>query len=346
MINIKILIIGGGLSGLAAAINLKLKGYDPIILEKQNNKKPKLCGGILTNKALKELDLLEIDYKEHLYRPKEIKLFNKNDEILSFKNEKTIYTIERGKLDELLLNKYFELGGTILENKNAVKVNKFKQIVETSNEEIYKYDILIIANGANTNFRRLLNEKPLEKAFCMESRAPKVVEQESINIKFVKNKIGYIWELQNQEEYIKGVGFLGKESQVKETFKEEYPKEKVSGAYVPFGSQPEQCEIKNIYFVGDSGGYVNPLLAEGISYGLASGRAVTDIIEKNDFELDKLLRKDIKSFLRLRGIFYSKFNPIFLKIIKKNKRKSENICKKIVLGENFGKIKLKDILKT
>lgn len=35
----KILIIGGGISGLAFGINLKRKGYNPVILEKQNNKK-------------------------------------------------------------------------------------------------------------------------------------------------------------------------------------------------------------------------------------------------------------------------------------------------------------------
>lgn len=345
--DLKIIIIGSGIAGLSAGINLLIAGYNPIICERNKTLKEKLCGGILTQRAIKELELLQVDYKDIIHKPQNIKIKYKNKELFTFDNDKEIYIVKRKHLDQLVLDKYLELGGRIEYNKNIVFIDTKNKTIRTADNQDFGYDKLIISNGANSRFRKDLNQEPLDKVLCLESkeRLDFVKDNRVATINFPKNKIGYFWELSSKQEKIQGVGFSGTFEEIDEEYRNIFGETyNIQGAYVPYGKQPKQSNIKDIYFIGDAGGYVNPLLAEGISYSMASSRAITDIIDKQKYELDKELRESISSYLFLRTLFY--LNTDFMMyLIKNNQKKATNICKRLILSDTYNKVTLFDLIK-
>lgn len=345
--DLKIIIIGGGIAGLSAGINLIRAGYKPVIFERNKNLKEKLCGGILTQRAIKELDLLQVEYKAILHKPQKINIQYKNKEILTFDNEKEIYIVKRKHIDQLVLNKYLKLGGRIEYNKNIVEIDYKNNTIKTTDKQEYIYDKLLISNGANSRFRKELNQEPLEKVLCIENKEPLDIVKDNrvATINFLKGKTGYSWELFSKQEKIQGLGFLGTFEEAIEEYRNIFGEVyNIKGAYVPYGKQPKQSTIKDIYFIGDAGGYVNPLLAEGISYSMASSRAITEIIDKQNYNIDKELRKSISSYLFLRTLFYLQ-SDFMMYLIKTNQKKAINICKSIILSDTYNQITLFDLIK-
>lgn len=349
----KFLIIGGGIAGLSFAMHLHSNGYEVTVLEKDKVKKTKLCGGLLTGKAIHELKSLGLEYEDIIFKPKEIKIYDEKKLLISFENDINVFLVDRKELDTLLLNKFINDGGSVLFDKNIIDIDTSKKQVKSAENEIFEYDTLVIANGANSGFRKLLNEDASEKAFCVEQKIPRNTdlskqEQEkvsSIDIKFIKNRIGYAWIFENYHETIEGIGFRYNDSEVKKEFGRFFTKNSIKGAYVPFGKQPNFSKTKDVFFVGDAGGYVNPLLAEGISYSIASGRAIANIIKHNDYNLDNRLRESISSFLTLRNIFYSKFNFFFKRMIKNHPGYAEYVCKNLILNDDYNVVNINSFLK-
>jgi flavin-dependent dehydrogenase len=97
--------------------------------------------------------------------------------------------------------------------------------------------------------------------------------------------------------------------------------------------------------VGDAGGYVNSLLGEGISYGIASGRALVDIIVNKDNSLDCVLRKNLRFYLSLRNLFFSKsLSKLNINLLKKYEEFAIFICKEFILRSDFSVYGYKKLL--
>lgn len=343
----KVIIVGCGIAGLSAGIWFQKNGYDTTILEKNFKKETKLCGGLITKKVLNELDLLNVEYEDIIFKPMTININDEDNKLISFNNTGEVFLTYREEFDLRLIEKYLEVGGKIIFGKKIIDINSSKKHVVSNEGNVFEYDILIIANGANTKFRGKMTLSPIVNAVCLERKLQREenlddlsLEKESnININFIRDKIGYSWVFENKDKVIEGVGFLNNSKDIKLEFGRIFNStENTKGALVPFGKQPMQIKAYDIYFIGDAGGYVNPLLAEGISYSIASGRAAYESVHYNSLETDNILRKSIKSFLRLRNIFYSKLNRFLKLAIKKHPNFAEYYCKKIILSEDFNEV--------
>ncbi|NUY79928.1 NAD(P)/FAD-dependent oxidoreductase [Flavobacterium sp. MAH-1] len=64
MVNNRVIIVGGGLAGLTAAIHLSKTGNEVTLVEKQEYPKHKVCGEYISNEVMPYLDWLDVDLNE------------------------------------------------------------------------------------------------------------------------------------------------------------------------------------------------------------------------------------------------------------------------------------------
>lgn len=346
----KALIVGGGPSGTSVGLWLLKEGIKPILFEKKTFPKDKLCGGLLTPRGKKELNLLNISYSHIAFEPPNINVSDGSSLNLTFKNDIGIQLIKREQFDKLLADEYVQRGGILKENHEVNDINTEKKYITTIHGEKYDYDILVIAEGATGKLRKKLQETKLQNALCLEQKNKNGIVSEdnkSINVYFLDDKPGYAWRFDNRDETVIGIGSLLDYTYLKNKFYKFFGEAgNLKGAYVPYGLQPKQSNIKDIYFVGDAGGYVNSLLGEGISYGIASGRAIVDILVNNNDSLDCTLRKNLKFYLSLRNIFFSNtLAELNIKLLKKYEEFAIFICKEFILRSDFNIFGYRKLLK-
>ena len=118
-------IVGGSLAGIAAAIRLKQLGYDPLVLDKANFPRPKLCGEFLGPDAFSPLHKLGLydQIREHAWQPVEKTVFygmGKHQLEIDLKwmdpHQPYGWAISRHTLDSLLVQHARRLGVTVLES--------------------------------------------------------------------------------------------------------------------------------------------------------------------------------------------------------------------------------------
>jgi len=153
------IVIGGGLAGSAAAIELAIGGKRVLLLEKEIYPHHKVCGEFLSYEAQYYLDKLGIDYKALGAVPIDtLQLIYSNKSIavrLPFQG----VSVSRLLLDEVLLQKATESGVTV---KRGVTVKDAVQtpngwVVNTDNTS-YESDNILLATG-----KRDLRDLPRQK---------------------------------------------------------------------------------------------------------------------------------------------------------------------------------------
>ena len=165
MKNKEVLIIGGGLAGLTAAIHLSKIGLQVTVIEKNEFPKHKVCGEYISNEVLPYLNWLDLNIAD-------LNPTNITNLEFSTANGKTIkstlplggFGISRFTLDEYLYKKALKNGCTILQDnvENIVFENN-QLIVTTANKTILKKEIVIGAFGKRSNIDQKLNRDFIQK---------------------------------------------------------------------------------------------------------------------------------------------------------------------------------------
>ncbi|WP_338378705.1 FAD-dependent oxidoreductase [uncultured Flavobacterium sp.] len=149
----EISIIGGGLAGLIAAIDLSKRNFNVLLFEKNDYPKHKVCGEFISNEVLPYLKYLDLAIES--LNPTKI-----NINQLSTHSGKTIesdlplggFGISRFALDNYLYNTFLELGGKVVKEV-VTKVGFFTDdfTVFTQNNDIYTSKIVLGAFGKRSN---------------------------------------------------------------------------------------------------------------------------------------------------------------------------------------------------
>ncbi len=109
--DIHIVIIGGGLAGLTAAIHLALKGKKVTVIEKNNYPKHKVCGEYISNEVLPYLHTLGIYPKDHgVKRISNFLFSNHSGSSLEISLPLGGFGISRYAIDQLLFDRAKEVG--------------------------------------------------------------------------------------------------------------------------------------------------------------------------------------------------------------------------------------------
>jgi len=323
--NSDVLIIGGGLAGLASAIHLSKKGLKVILIEKNTYPKHKVCGEYISNEILPYLFWLDIDVRE--LRPSSISNFE-----FAAQNGKTAKTklplggfgISRYELDHFLFEKAIENGCTIItENVNNISFENDIFTV-TASEEILSAKIVLGAYGKRSNIDQVLSRDFISKkspwlavkghykgnfdeslvglynfqgGYCGVSK----VENDIINICYLAD-FETFKKYKNIEDYQKSV--LYKNKKLKAIFENSTSlfEKPLTISQISFDKK-EPVE-NHILMIGDTAGLIHPMCGNGMAMAIHSAKIASELtldfyygkIEtRNEFE-QKYLKEWKKHF--------------------------------------------------
>ena len=291
MEEIDIAIVGGGPSGLQAAISLAEKGYSPVIFEEnQIIGEPIQCGEGISLNALQEFDLMKarksfcVREYEHciLYLPS-------NDTILGDIHS---FTINRDNFDQYLAKTAQSIGAEIKLSTKVENISRREDslILHTSgeNKRDFKCDILILAEGSRARLASKLGfspPNPLIKAFEYKIEGE---WGETLEFYFDRDKYpyGYCWIFPKKGETNIGIVTTAKERKKRldnflKTKEIDGKIIKKMGGQIPMNGPSSKFFDNQIMLVGDTAGMVNPIFYGGIRLAMLSGKIAGEVAAIN-----------------------------------------------------------------
>ncbi|RZJ75594.1 MAG: NAD(P)/FAD-dependent oxidoreductase [Flavobacterium sp.] len=159
-----VLIIGGGLAGLTAAIHLSKSGLAVTVIEKSSYPRHKVCGEYISNEILPYLDWIGVDVSQ--LNPVTINKFEFSSVSgATAKSDLPLggFGVSRYVLDDYLYKKAVSVGcDVICANVTHIQFANDSFTILTADEE-YKARIVIGAYGKRSNVDKVLSRKFISK---------------------------------------------------------------------------------------------------------------------------------------------------------------------------------------
>jgi geranylgeranyl reductase family protein len=295
--NYDVVIVGGGPSGSSLGYMLAKKGKKVAIVDKAKFPRHKLCGGLMAHKARfiyekmlgKSIDEIFVDKTD------QVRFFMQDKHFSSF-NTQILDLIDRVSFDNYLIEHFVAAGGTLYENSMIRPASITENQVMLTSGEVINFKVLVGADGALSEVRKLIEPEYQTNCFCFEAFVPaeKNTEANDVCIYFNYIRNGYAWKFPAANgAMMYGIG--GETSWVKDTkaafknFLEDYDvADKVGpwqGAFLPIGNYVKEPFSRSmpIILTGDAAGLANAITGEGLYYAAASGlfafQAITEYLD-------------------------------------------------------------------
>lgn len=297
--NPDVLIIGGGLAGLAGALHLSKKGLKVVLIEKNTYPKHKVCGEYISNEILPYLLWLDIDVSK--LHPASISKFE-----FTAQNGKTAKTrlplggfgVSRYELDHFLFQKAVENGCTIV-TETVTDISFENDIFTiTTSEEMLSAKIVLGAYGKRSNIDQVLSRDFISKkspwlavkghysgnfdenlvalynfqgGYCGVSK----VENGIINICYLAD-FETFKKYKNIEEYQKSV--LYKNNKLKAVFENSTSlfEKPITISQISFDKK-EPVE-NHILMIGDTAGLIHPMCGNGMAMAIHSAKIASELV--------------------------------------------------------------------
>lgn len=297
--NPDVLIIGGGLAGLAGALHLSKKGLKVVLIEKNTYPKHKVCGEYISNEILPYLLWLDIDVSK--LHPVSISKFE-----FTAQNGKTAKTrlplggfgISRYEFDHFLFQKAVENGCTIV-TETVTDISFENDIFTvTTSEEMLSAKIVLGAYGKRSNIDQVLSRDFISKkspwlavkghysgnfdenlvalynfqgGYCGVSK----VENDIINICYLAD-FKTFKKYKNIEEYQKSV--LYKNNKLKAVFENSTSlfEKPLTISQISF-DRKEPVE-NHILMIGDTAGLIHPMCGNGMAMAIHSAKIASELV--------------------------------------------------------------------
>jgi len=297
--NPDVIIIGGGLAGLASAIHLSKNGLKVTLLEKNNYPKHKVCGEYISNEILPYLKWLDADVS--VLNPTQINKFEfttQNGKSAETKLPLGGFGISRYALDHFLFENAIKSGCIIInENVTDVSFENETFTVKTS-ENTFLAKIVLGAYGKRANIDQQLNREFFTKkspwlavkghyfgdfdsnlvalhnfdgGYCGVSK----VENNIINICYLADYETFK-NYKNIEEYQKAV--LHKNKNLKFIFKNSTPLSDRPLTISQISFDKKQPVENHILMIGDTAGLIHPMCGNGMAMAIHSAKIASALI--------------------------------------------------------------------
>ncbi len=336
-----VLIIGGGPAGMGAAIRLQKAGADCCVVDRAVFPRPKLCGGLLTQKTRNLLvSLLEQRTEEEILqavaadRHRRLRLFNRYAVASDVEIDIPFDLIHREVYDNYLVSHFKGSGGRMMEGEQIISFDPEQKRLHLRSGEMLTYDTLIAADGANSWMRNRLGMRYGKRLFCLEILVRKEdFGFDGIGIYFDLPDIVYAWVFPKRDGYC--IGICSKEnaatdykrvftSYLKGIGVRNLENYQLKGAFVPGGGFLKKPVYgKSLLFVGDAAGFADPLTGEGLYWSLYSGvQAAESVLAHPEAPAGEYLRrirpvqKNIRSVSRIMLLFHKPFYQFWLRNVK------------------------------
>ncbi|AWI26471.1 NAD(P)/FAD-dependent oxidoreductase [Flavobacterium pallidum] len=312
----KVLIIGGGLAGLTAAIHLSKSGIPVTLVEKNGYPKHKVCGEYISNEILPYFEWLGIDIDSlHPAGINTLQFTSVRGRMIGCKLPLGGFGISRYTLDDYLHQKAKGAGCKIITAtvENVVFKDDIFQIVLDNGNEMTA-DIVIGAYGKRSSFdiklqRKFIGQKSpwlavkshykgnfpddvvglynFEGGYCGISK----VENGNLNVCYLADYDTFK-KHKNILEYEKKV--LYKNPSLKHIFENAAPvfEKPLSISQISFESK--NCVENHILMTGDSAGLIHPMCGNGMAMAIHSAKMASEGILKFCHD-PKYSRSDLES---------------------------------------------------
>lgn len=347
MKNKEVLIIGGGLAGLTAAVHLSKIGFKVLVVEKNEFPKHKVCGEYISNEVLPYFTWLDLKITD---------LSPTNITKLQFStvSGKTIagvlplggFGISRYSLDNYLYKKAIENGCEIIQD--SVETIVFENeifTVTTSNKTILKYKIVIGAFGKRSIIDQKLNRYFIQKkspwlavkahysgdfpndlvglhnfkgGYCGVSK----VENDIINICYLAD-FKTFKKFKNVQDYQNSV--VTKNPYLKTIFKKSDLLFDKPLTISQISFEKKRAVENHILMIGDTAGLIHPLCGNGMAMAIHSAKIVSELV-------DKYFNNEIKSRNELENEYSKEWNFNFRKRLKTGRLLSNLLQKQKLSG--------------
>ncbi len=297
--NPKVIIIGGGLAGLVAAIHLSKNGISVTLIEKSAYPRHKVCGEYVSNEIQAYLQKLDVDIRQ--LQPTNIsklEFSNRNGTLVKTMLPLGGYGISRYLFDDFLYHKAIANGCTILkETVTAITFSKDLFTVITSNS-VLNSKIVLGAYGKRSNIDQVLKRDFIQKpsawlavkahysgdfpndivglhnfkgGYCGVSK----VENNSMNICYLadyktfkkyKNTVDYQREVLYKNKYLKDIF-------EDSTLLFDKP---LTISQISFDKKPT---VENhILMIGDTAGLIHPLCGNGMAMAIHAAKIASELV--------------------------------------------------------------------
>jgi len=340
-----LIIIGGGPSGSAAGRIAGKKGLKTLLIEKEIFPRYKPCGGALSEHAMSYLDF---EIPEYII---ERDIFGarahfKGQVVEQHKESRIAVLITRSILDNYLLEKAGETGIEIKMGEKVLEYQEKNNHVEIfTDNDTYKAKFIIIAEGSQGKLKYQIRRKDKKDEYAIGVVAEIEDDNESIDknihnvidLHFGRFKHGYGWIFPHEKYYSVGIAGLSKHlPHPKKTMLDFLNENNFNSKYklhshiIPAGGINRKITSSRVILSGDSAGFVDSFIGEGIAYAIRSGQIASEVISKiilDNGDLESLERYQIIcssefiSNLNYSLIFTKLINSypsIFLKILVSN----------------------------
>jgi len=346
----KVVVVGGGPAGSAAAFTLAAAGVEVCVIDKSAFPRDKLCGGLLTLRSKKTFQkVFDADWTPVIQAHSGgAQFYFKNKLLNSVTDYKEISFTCRREFDAFLLNLAEKRGAKIILDKQVASVNTGDSTLKLSDGQEIGFDILIGADGVNSVVAKSLFGDSFNRAtigFGLEMEVPLSKEIQTIKdpeIYFGLLDWGYGWVFPKRGTLTAGVGgLLRVNPKMKEDFEAflksrfgHVPSAKIKGHFIPFGDFRRAPGKGNILLCGDAAGLVEPITGEGIAFAMLSGfyaaesakEAILAAREQSAFDGYLARYATIaKTFQQANKLRHLVFPKVCQKLLSKALSKSESI---------------------
>ncbi|KAF2516670.1 NAD(P)/FAD-dependent oxidoreductase [Flavobacterium foetidum] len=295
--NSDVLIIGGGLAGLAAAIHLSKKKLNVTLIEKSAYPRHKVCGEYVSNEILPYLKWLDADVSELFPASISQFEFSTNDgKIAKAKLPLGGFGVSRYSLDYFLYQKALAHNCTIIKDTVTAIAFENELFTVTTTSQVLTSKIVLGAFGKRSNLDQVLNRKFIVKkspwlavkahysgnldselvalhnfngGYCGVSK----VENDIINICYLADYKTFK-KYKNIEDYQTNI--LYKNPHLKSIFQNStllFDKH-LSISQICF--EKKQSVENHILMIGDTAGLIHPLCGNGMAMAFHSAKIVSE----------------------------------------------------------------------
>ncbi|MFD2907807.1 NAD(P)/FAD-dependent oxidoreductase [Flavobacterium ardleyense] len=346
-------IIGGGLAGLTAAIDLLNRNFKVVVFEKNEYPKHKVCGEFISNEVLPYLENLGLNIDSlqptHIFKTE---LSTHSGKTIKAKLPLGGFGVSRYRLDYYLSKKVLDLGGKIIvDNVQTIDYLEDNFTITTQTDQIFQSKVVLGAFGKRSNLdielkRKFIQQKSpwlgvkahysgdfpndivglhnFKGGYCGVSK----VENNAINI-------CYLVQFESFKKYKNITDFqenvLYQNKNLEKILKESKMifDNPLTISQISFEDKPK---IENhILMLGDSAGLIHPLCGNGMAMAIHSAKIASELV--GDFLNNKISR------VNLEASYTSIWNKTF-----KNRLKFGKFLSKLLLNPYLSKVTMNLLL--
>jgi len=296
MLETQIVVVGGGLAGLATAISLQKLGLEVLLIERNKYPFHRVCGEYISLESMPFLQRLGIDFPR-LQLPiiNKLRITAPSGTELNAPLPLGGFGISRYKLDALLVEVYKSLGGQLLESTTVERIERKNDgFIVTTQNEIVNSNLVAAAFGKRSHLGKIPGLHPEKKSpagnfigvkYHVIGNLPSdIIELHSFpngycGISQVEDGIHCLCYLTTAANLQAGGGKIVEmeklflhQNPILATYLTEFPKlweKPISIAQISFDRRPLIRD--GVFALGDAAGMITPLCGNGMSMALRAG---------------------------------------------------------------------------